>query len=280
MPRLRRPTSGRHPPPWTSHFRGLAVAFFLRVQYRKRGPRAQDRDDAEVQDTAGPLDFFPPHSPWPVVTALGAVVLALGIVYGLWLALIGFGVLAAAVLGLVLQYAGRDAQRSSSPGGERLSVLRRPPRRPVASTTSLEAAAASIPGGPRRGTRGAGAPAPPEQAALAPRPQGPTASSVRPGEASAADAPSPRPPPAARAPAPATPGRPLGEGDGAAQEGDAEHPGQQVDRDVEDMAGVVKPRSRSTLRSNGPTPNRSARVVARRPAQWASSRLTQRSKKG
>ncbi|WP_228899424.1 cytochrome c oxidase subunit 4 [Streptomyces sp. DH1] len=94
------------------------VAFFLRVQYRKRGPRAQDRDAAEVQDTAGPLDFFPPHSPWPVVTALGAVVLALGIVYGLWLALIGFGVLAAAVLGLVLQYAGRDAQRSSSPGGE------------------------------------------------------------------------------------------------------------------------------------------------------------------
>ncbi len=91
------------------------VAFFLRVQYRKKGLRAQDRGDAEVLDTAGPLDFFPPHSPWPVTTALGAVVLALGIVYGLWLALIGFGVLAFAVLGLVFQYADRDAQRSSSP---------------------------------------------------------------------------------------------------------------------------------------------------------------------
>ncbi|GAA5205926.1 MULTISPECIES: cytochrome c oxidase subunit 4 [Streptomyces] len=91
------------------------VAFFLRVQYRKRGLRAQDRGDAEVLETAGPLEFFPPHSPWPIVTALGAVVLALGIVYGLWLALIGFGVLALAVLGLVFQYAGRGAQRSSSP---------------------------------------------------------------------------------------------------------------------------------------------------------------------
>ncbi|MFD4263850.1 cytochrome c oxidase subunit 4 [Streptomyces sp. NPDC058534] len=91
------------------------VAFFLHVQYRKRGLRAQDRGDAEVLDTAGPLDFFPPHSPWPITAALGAVVLALGIVYGLWLALIGFGVVALAVFGLVFQYADRDAQRSSSP---------------------------------------------------------------------------------------------------------------------------------------------------------------------
>ncbi|WP_282702287.1 cytochrome c oxidase subunit 4 [Streptomyces sp. CC219B] len=90
------------------------VAFFLYTQYRKRGLRAQDRKDAEVVDTSGPLDFFPPHSPWPVVTALGSVLLALGIVYGLWLALLGLGVLALGVFGLVFQYAGRDPQRSNS----------------------------------------------------------------------------------------------------------------------------------------------------------------------
>ncbi|CAL9353070.1 cytochrome c oxidase subunit 4 [Streptomyces sp. enrichment culture] len=94
------------------------IAFFLRVQHRRRGPRAQDRGDAEVQDAAGPLEFFPPHSPWPITIALGALVLALGIVYGLWLALIGFGVLAMAVSGLVFQYAGRDTQRSGTPGSE------------------------------------------------------------------------------------------------------------------------------------------------------------------
>lgn len=38
------------------------VAFFLRVQYRRRGLRAQDRGEGEVVDTAGPLDFFPPRS--------------------------------------------------------------------------------------------------------------------------------------------------------------------------------------------------------------------------
>lgn len=47
------------------------VAFFLRVQYRRRGLRAQDRGEGEVVDTAGPLDFFPRAAPgrsrsrWP-----------------------------------------------------------------------------------------------------------------------------------------------------------------------------------------------------------------------
>lgn len=92
------------------------VAFFLHVQYRRRGLRAQDRDDAEVVDTAGPLDFFSPHSPWPITVALGALLLALGIVFGLWLALIGFGVLGLGVFGLVFQYAGRDDPNSAPTG--------------------------------------------------------------------------------------------------------------------------------------------------------------------
>ncbi|MEV7209323.1 MULTISPECIES: cytochrome c oxidase subunit 4 [Streptomyces] len=91
------------------------IAFFLRVQYRKRGLRAQDHAEGEVVDTAGPLDFFPPRSPWPITIALAAVVLALGIVFGLWLALIGFGLLAMGVCGMVFQYAGRGVQRSDSP---------------------------------------------------------------------------------------------------------------------------------------------------------------------
>jgi hypothetical protein len=84
------------------------VSFFCAVQYRRRGSRPQDRKEAEVADAAGPVEFFPPHSPWPVVTALGFTVAALGVVYGLWLFLIGVGVLARGVLGLVFQYATRE----------------------------------------------------------------------------------------------------------------------------------------------------------------------------
>jgi len=92
------------------------IAFFLQVQYRRRGRRAQDRSDAEVMDGAGPLDFFAPHSPWPVTTAAGSVLLALGVVYGLWLALLGLGVLAHGVFGMVFQYAGRT-DRWGPPAG-------------------------------------------------------------------------------------------------------------------------------------------------------------------
>jgi hypothetical protein len=83
------------------------VAFFCAVQYRRKGRRPQDRTEAEVSDGAGPLEFFPAESWWPVVTALGFAVLCTGVVYGLWLFLIGAGVLARGVLGMVFQYVGR-----------------------------------------------------------------------------------------------------------------------------------------------------------------------------
>jgi hypothetical protein len=87
---------------------GALVSFFCAVEYRRKGRRPQDRTDAEVADAAGPLEFFPPKSPWPIVTALGVAILSTGVVYGLWLFLIGFGVLARGVLGMVFQYARRQ----------------------------------------------------------------------------------------------------------------------------------------------------------------------------
>ena len=87
------------------------VSFFCATQYRRKGRRPQDRTDAEVADGAGPLEFFSPGSPWPVITALGFAILCTGIVYGLWLFLIGAGVLARGVLGMVFQYANRGADQ-------------------------------------------------------------------------------------------------------------------------------------------------------------------------
>ncbi|GHE06035.1 aa3-type cytochrome oxidase subunit IV [Streptomyces alanosinicus] len=83
------------------------VAFFCLIQYRRRGARAQDRGDADVADGAGPVAFFPDESPWPVLTALGFAMTATGVVFGLWLFLIGLGVLARGVYGMVFQYARR-----------------------------------------------------------------------------------------------------------------------------------------------------------------------------
>ncbi|AEW92615.1 MULTISPECIES: aa3-type cytochrome oxidase subunit IV [Streptomycetaceae] len=84
------------------------ITFFLTVAHRRTGARPEDRRDARIAERAGPLGFFAPRSAFPVLAALGAAVLAVGLVFGLWLFLIGLGLLGGGVAGLVLQYAGRD----------------------------------------------------------------------------------------------------------------------------------------------------------------------------
>ncbi|MGW1073392.1 aa3-type cytochrome oxidase subunit IV [Streptomyces sp. NPDC002537] len=84
------------------------VSFFCFMNHRRRGPRPEDREDAEIAERAGRLDFFPPRSTYPALTALGAALCALGIVFGLWLFVIGFGLLGGGVLGLSFQHLQRD----------------------------------------------------------------------------------------------------------------------------------------------------------------------------
>lgn len=84
------------------------VSFFFGRNYRAKGARPEDRKDAEIRESFGSRGFFAPHSAWPVLTAAGSAVLAVGVVYGLWLALIGLGILAAGVFGFVFEFAGGE----------------------------------------------------------------------------------------------------------------------------------------------------------------------------
>lgn len=84
------------------------ICFFCTMNYRRKGLRPEDRRDADIIERAGPLDFFPPHSAYAPMTALGVALTATGVVFGLWLFIIGFGVLAGGLFGLVFQFAGRE----------------------------------------------------------------------------------------------------------------------------------------------------------------------------
>ncbi|MFF4963180.1 aa3-type cytochrome oxidase subunit IV [Streptomyces sp. NPDC001222] len=84
------------------------VSFFCLVNYRRKGLRPEDRPDSEIRDRSGVIDFFPPQSGYPVTVALGAAVIAVGIVYAVWIVLIGFGILWPGVLGMVFQFSGRE----------------------------------------------------------------------------------------------------------------------------------------------------------------------------
>lgn len=83
------------------------IAFFSFINYRRKGLRPEDRPGSEIRERTGRVDFFPSHSRHPVVTAVGATVVANGIVYGIWLILMGLGILAVGLFGMVFQYNGR-----------------------------------------------------------------------------------------------------------------------------------------------------------------------------
>ncbi|MGW3497659.1 aa3-type cytochrome oxidase subunit IV [Streptomyces sp. NPDC001020] len=85
------------------------IAFFCLVNYRRRGQRPEDRPEADIRERSGTVDFFAPHSGYPVLTALGAAVIAVGIVYGVWIILIGFGLLWPGIFGLVFQFGDRES---------------------------------------------------------------------------------------------------------------------------------------------------------------------------
>ncbi|GHJ37824.1 cytochrome c oxidase subunit 4 [Streptomyces sp. TS71-3] len=83
------------------------VAFFFARTHQRVGDRPEDRKDSRIAERAGPLDFFSPQSPYPLLTAVGAGLAAIGVVHGLWLFLIGAGVLVAGASGMVFQYVNR-----------------------------------------------------------------------------------------------------------------------------------------------------------------------------
>ncbi|AEW99443.1 aa3-type cytochrome oxidase subunit IV [Streptantibioticus cattleyicolor] len=84
------------------------ISFFFTMNYRRKGERPEDHGDSVVQDRSGLIDFFPPHSGYPPMAALGVALMGIGIVYGLWLFLIAFGIMITGVAGMVFQFAGRD----------------------------------------------------------------------------------------------------------------------------------------------------------------------------
>jgi protein-S-isoprenylcysteine O-methyltransferase Ste14 len=85
------------------------ISFFCLMNHRRKGRRPEDRPTAEIRERSGHVDFFPPHSRHPVVTAAGVITCAIGIIYGFWLFMIGIGVLVVGLYGMVFEYGDRES---------------------------------------------------------------------------------------------------------------------------------------------------------------------------
>jgi hypothetical protein len=84
----------------------LIAAFLWRQSYRT-GRRPEDRKNVRVKEAGGTREYFPARSYFPVISAAGTALLGLGVIQGLWLFLIGVGVLVPGVYGFVFQNAER-----------------------------------------------------------------------------------------------------------------------------------------------------------------------------
>ena len=84
---------------------GGVVGFYLWFTARRLDEMPpEDRPNAEVEDGAGDLGFFPPHSWWPLFMAIGAGLVVLGTIFGLWLILVGGTLLLFSINGFVMEY--------------------------------------------------------------------------------------------------------------------------------------------------------------------------------
>ncbi|MDQ6797557.1 MAG: cytochrome c oxidase subunit 4 [Actinomycetota bacterium] len=78
---------------------------------RRHPPRLEDRYDASIEEGAGRIGSFPESSVWPLGFAGGLSLVALGLVFGIWLALPGLLVMLISMIGAIL-----EGRRGTEPG--------------------------------------------------------------------------------------------------------------------------------------------------------------------
>ena len=81
----------------------LFVGAYLAVLSRRHGLRPEDMADPHPDAGIGEIGYFPSSSIWPFLGGCGAVVLAVGLVFGVWLSVFGGMLVGAATLGYAVE---------------------------------------------------------------------------------------------------------------------------------------------------------------------------------
>lgn len=80
------------------------IGLYLYLVSLRVDARPEDDPMGEVAQGAGDLGFFNPRSIWPIMVASGGALVFAGMAVGLWLLLIGVGVLLLSSLGLLFEH--------------------------------------------------------------------------------------------------------------------------------------------------------------------------------
>jgi hypothetical protein len=85
---------------------GLAflIGFYALLTSRRVGVRPEDDPNANIEDADPDYGFFSPHSWWPLAVGFSTMLVVLGLVFAVWLLILGVGALMAALIGFVFEY--------------------------------------------------------------------------------------------------------------------------------------------------------------------------------
>ncbi len=80
------------------------IGLYLYLVSLRVDARPEDDPVGEVAQGAGDLGFFNPRSVWPIGVAAGGAVVFAGMAVGVWMFLIGLGILLVTTIGLLFEH--------------------------------------------------------------------------------------------------------------------------------------------------------------------------------
>lgn len=85
---------------------GLAfiIGYYLLFTARRMEARPEDKPDAEISEGSGEMGFFSPHSWWPIYLAAAFSVTMLGLVFGIWMIVVGVVLIGITASGFLFEY--------------------------------------------------------------------------------------------------------------------------------------------------------------------------------
>ncbi len=82
----------------------IIIGFYVLYTAKRVYPRPEDRLDAEIDEADPEYGFYSPHSWWPLFVSLSAFVIALGLIFAVWVIVLGVAVLMLALIGWLFEY--------------------------------------------------------------------------------------------------------------------------------------------------------------------------------
>lgn len=80
------------------------ISFYALYTSKRVYPRPEDRLDAEIDEADPEYGFYSPHSWWPLAVAVATIIVVLGLIFAVWLIVLGVAALVLGLVGLLFEY--------------------------------------------------------------------------------------------------------------------------------------------------------------------------------